>query len=93
MSEKGDSLTRIRGMSCHGCFYFLYVVSVLLETPGDQPGAGKAYSIQKGTVTLYIESKTNVIGYRLCGFVPRVSHKELITVWFQGFSKSNLPRG
>jgi hypothetical protein len=58
MPEKGDSLTRIRGWYCHGCYCFLYDVSSFYETPGDQPGGGKAYSIEKGTSTLYIKSKT-----------------------------------
>ena len=80
MPEKGDSLPGIRGKSCHGCYYFLYDVSSFYETPGDQPGAGKAYSIEKGTSTLYIESKTNVFGYCLGCIMPRIGNDELIPV-------------
>ena len=58
MPKEGNSHPGIRGRSCHGCYYFLYDVSNFYETPGDQPGAGKAYSIEKGTVTLYTKSKT-----------------------------------
>jgi hypothetical protein len=32
MPQEGDSLNGIRGRSCHGCYYFLCVVSVLVGT-------------------------------------------------------------
>jgi len=92
MPEKGDSLTRIRGRDCHGCYCFLYDVSSFYETPGDQPGGGKAYSIEKGTYTLYIKSKTDMIRDSLGGIMPRVSNHESVAVRLKRITEGNLPR-
>jgi hypothetical protein len=77
MPEKGDSLTRIRGWYSHDVTYLSVHTS---DTPGDQPGAGKAYSERYGTVTLYIKGKPNVFGYGFGGIVPRVSNHKLVPV-------------
>jgi hypothetical protein len=58
MPEKGDSLTRIRGRDCHDVPTFSMLFPVSMKPPVATPGAGKAYSIEKGTSTLYIKSKT-----------------------------------
>ena len=63
-----------------------------MKPPVATPGAGKAYSIEKGTFTLYIKSKTDMIGYSLGGIVPRVSNNEGVAVRLERITEGYLPR-